>query len=242
MLSDASMRWANFADSFWYLDAMGSKARHGYDVFCRQDFVGIDYGLLNPRTNDPLPDYFAGLVWGQTMGAGVVQATSNDTDHVRAYAHCTPSPPATSASVPRRSKGNAATTSGAGSLTLLLMNLKNTTVAASDAGSGSNTKANVVDNDDDDDNNTMHITIDGVVGCTPSSCPHSRFTLSGPQGTNSTQVALNGQLLELDAQTGRLPSMPFAPERVNATSNVVAVAPATIVFLVFDGAGTAVGC
>ena len=37
-----SMRWANFGDSFWYLDAMGSKAANGYSVFCRQDFVGID--------------------------------------------------------------------------------------------------------------------------------------------------------------------------------------------------------
>ena len=37
------MRWANFADSHWYLDAMGVKAASGYSVFCRQDFVGIDY-------------------------------------------------------------------------------------------------------------------------------------------------------------------------------------------------------
>jgi hypothetical protein len=38
------MRWANFADSHWYLDSMGVKAANGYSVFCRQDFVGIDYG------------------------------------------------------------------------------------------------------------------------------------------------------------------------------------------------------
>ena len=36
-----SMRWAHFADSFWFLDAMASKAKHGYAAFCRQDFVGI---------------------------------------------------------------------------------------------------------------------------------------------------------------------------------------------------------
>jgi heparanase 1 len=33
-------RWANFADSQWYLDAMGVKAANGYKAFCRQDFVG----------------------------------------------------------------------------------------------------------------------------------------------------------------------------------------------------------
>jgi hypothetical protein len=32
----SSMRWANFGDSFWYLDAMATKAAHGYSVFCRQ--------------------------------------------------------------------------------------------------------------------------------------------------------------------------------------------------------------
>ena len=38
----SSMRWANFADSFWYMDAMATKAAHGFSVFCRQDFIGAD--------------------------------------------------------------------------------------------------------------------------------------------------------------------------------------------------------
>jgi hypothetical protein len=38
------MRWANFANSFWYMDAMAAKAAHGFSVFCRQDFIGADYG------------------------------------------------------------------------------------------------------------------------------------------------------------------------------------------------------
>lgn len=32
----SSMRWANFADIFWYADALGATARNGYDAFCRQ--------------------------------------------------------------------------------------------------------------------------------------------------------------------------------------------------------------
>ena len=40
----SSMRWANFANSFWYMDAMATKAAHGFSVFCRQDFIGADYG------------------------------------------------------------------------------------------------------------------------------------------------------------------------------------------------------
>merc|ERR1712048_136653 len=84
----SSLRWANFADSFWYLDAMASKAANGYSVFCRQDFVGIDYGMLDCATNNPLPDYYAGILWSQLMGMNVLQTTSSDTNTVRAYAHC----------------------------------------------------------------------------------------------------------------------------------------------------------
>ena len=45
-----SMRWANWGDTFWYLDAMATKAARGYSVFCRQDFVGIDYGMIDCET------------------------------------------------------------------------------------------------------------------------------------------------------------------------------------------------
>lgn len=41
-----------------YLDAMGSKARHGYSAFCRQDFIGADYGMLDCATHTPLPDFY----------------------------------------------------------------------------------------------------------------------------------------------------------------------------------------
>ena len=64
-----SMRWANFGDSFWYLDAMGTKAAGGYSVFCRQDFIGADYGMLDCATESPLPDYYAGILWSKLMGA-----------------------------------------------------------------------------------------------------------------------------------------------------------------------------
>eukprot|EP01052_Picozoa_sp_SAG31_P001767 SAG31_NODE_59_length_29571_cov_20.443506_27_plen_194_part_00 len=44
--SHSSMRWANFADTFWYLDAMATKAKFGYSAFCRQDFIGIECVIL----------------------------------------------------------------------------------------------------------------------------------------------------------------------------------------------------
>ena len=35
------MRWATFADSFWYADALATKAKFTYAGFCRQDFIGV---------------------------------------------------------------------------------------------------------------------------------------------------------------------------------------------------------
>ena len=213
VLSDANMRWANFADAFWYMDAMASKARAGYDAFCRQDFVGIDYGLLNPRTNDPLPDYFAGLLWRQTMGSGVVNAVSNVSDHVRGYAHCTP----TSTAQGKGDRGD-----NGDDLTVLLMNLQNASTG-------------VTEQDE-----SVTVTLEGITGCSAGACPHTLFTLSGPAGTNSTLVALNGETLSLDPHTGLLPPMPFSGLRGN--DNKIQLAPATIAFVVIDGAGKAAGC
>jgi len=102
------MRWANFADTFWYLDAMAAKAANGYSVFCRQDFVGIDYGMVDCATYDPLPDYYGGILWSKLMGTSVIATKSSDANTVRAYAHCS-----------AKSDDN---------LTLLLLNLASTQV------------------------------------------------------------------------------------------------------------------
>ena len=71
--SHTSMRWANFRDVIWYADALASKAKSGYQVFARQDFVGIDYGLLDCVTHDPLPDYFVAVLFHRLMGSGVLR-------------------------------------------------------------------------------------------------------------------------------------------------------------------------
>ena len=104
--SPSSERWAGFADSHWYLDSMGAKAAHGYSVFCRQDFVGIDYGMLDCSTYAPLPDYFSGILWSRLMGSVVLRAAS-DSPTLRSYAHCAPG-------------------AAAGVATLLLINLEPT--------------------------------------------------------------------------------------------------------------------
>ena len=86
------MRFAVFGDSIWYADSLALKAYHGYDLYCRQDYVGADYGMVDCLTGTPLPDFYTALVWNSVMGTGVLDAqvpTDNATS-VRAYAHCSP--------------------------------------------------------------------------------------------------------------------------------------------------------
>jgi hypothetical protein len=106
----SSMRWATFADSLWYIDALASAAKLGFEAFCRQDYIGADYGLVDCSTGAPLPDYWSLLLWTRltsptvlsakaaaiktTKGAGGSSAGNGKQEDVRSnlrlYAHCTP--------------------------------------------------------------------------------------------------------------------------------------------------------
>lgn len=92
----SSMRWAVYGDSLWYADALGAKAAAGYAGFCRQDYIGADYGLLDCSTGTPLPDFYTALVWTHVMGPIVLRAELRDSGGhalgddavVRAAVHC----------------------------------------------------------------------------------------------------------------------------------------------------------
>ena len=187
---------------------MGSKAKHGYSAFCRQDFVGIDYGMIDPETNDPLPDFYAGILWSQLMGTGVIRAISSADQSVRVYAHCTPDAP-----------NSGESTNGA--LSVLLLNL---------ASAGAQ---------------TTKVRLEGIAGCDAVSCVRMEWRLSGPNGTNATQVALNGGILALDA-SGRVPPLPGrevgATPRPGSPQHVIDLPGATVAFLRFKGAAQSLGC
>jgi|EP01043_Picozoa_sp_COSAG02_P026690 hypothetical protein len=36
-----------YASGLWWLPALGEKAKSGHSIYCRQDLVGGDYGLLH---------------------------------------------------------------------------------------------------------------------------------------------------------------------------------------------------
>ncbi|XXG46806.1 hypothetical protein AAC387_Pa02g1555 [Persea americana] len=96
----------HFVYSFWYLDQLGMASKYGTKVYCRQSLIGGNYGLLNTTTFKPNPDYYSTLLWHRLMGKAVLGTNFSGSSYLRTYAHC--------------SKGKAG-------VTLLLINLSNTT-------------------------------------------------------------------------------------------------------------------
>ncbi|KAF7050061.1 hypothetical protein CFC21_058475 [Triticum aestivum] len=96
-----------FMNSIWYLDQLGMASKYNTKVFCRQTLIGGNYGLLDTQTFLPNPDYYSALLWHRLMGNGVLSVDINAPRKLRAYAHCT-----------KRHKG----------ITILLINLSNSTV------------------------------------------------------------------------------------------------------------------
>ena len=52
--------------------------------FCRQDYIGADYGLVDCSTGTPLPDFYTALTWTRTMGEKVLDVAATGTKTGRA--------------------------------------------------------------------------------------------------------------------------------------------------------------
>ena len=78
-----------FADTLWWLDELGRLARRGEKVVVRQTLSGSDYGLVDDRTLEPNPSYWASWLWRDLMGTRVLDAAVGPASaSLRAYAHC----------------------------------------------------------------------------------------------------------------------------------------------------------
>ncbi len=73
----------------WWLDLLGRMARIGIQCVFRQTLVGSDYGLLDPETFDPRPDYYASFLWKRLMGGGVVRLPPSPLKKLLWYCHTT---------------------------------------------------------------------------------------------------------------------------------------------------------
>lgn len=87
-------RWAaTFLDVFRYLNQLGLLARRGVQVHMHNTLAASDYGLLDEKTYEPRPDYWAALLWHKLMGATVLDAGAAPEPNLHIYAHCLPGRP-----------------------------------------------------------------------------------------------------------------------------------------------------
>ncbi len=82
-------RWAAaYLDSFRYLDQLGQLARRSVKVVMHNTLAASDYGLLDEKTLAPRPNYWAALLWHNTMGTTVLDAGSAPSSSIHLYAQC----------------------------------------------------------------------------------------------------------------------------------------------------------
>ncbi len=87
-------RWAStYLDSFRYLDQLGRLARSNVQVVLHNTLAASDYGLIDEKTLIPRPNYWAALLWHNTMGTAVLDAGPAPGNSVHLYAQCMKSHP-----------------------------------------------------------------------------------------------------------------------------------------------------
>lgn len=81
--------WATtFLDTFRYLIEHGSLAQRGVKVIMHNTLASSDYGLLDPNTIEPRPNYWATLLWHDLMGTTVLDPQISPAPNIYAYAQC----------------------------------------------------------------------------------------------------------------------------------------------------------
>jgi hypothetical protein len=78
---------ATFLDSFRYLDQLGRFARRGVAVVFHNTLASSEYGLLDQKSFEPRPNYWAALLWRRLMGTTVLDAVGSEAG-LHLYAHC----------------------------------------------------------------------------------------------------------------------------------------------------------
>jgi heparanase len=82
-------RWAStFLDSFRYLNQLGLLATLGVQVHMHNTLASSDYGLLDEKTYEPRPNYWAALLWHKVMGTTVLDPGASPSPNLHLYAQC----------------------------------------------------------------------------------------------------------------------------------------------------------
>jgi len=82
-------RWAStFLDTFRYLNQLGLLAKLGVQVHMHNTLAASDYGLLDEKTYEPRPNYWAALLWHRLMGNTVLDAGASPSPNLYLYTQC----------------------------------------------------------------------------------------------------------------------------------------------------------
>lgn len=80
--------WSStFLDTFRFVDQLGRLARRDVSVVFHNTLAASDYALIDDRTWQPRPSYWAALLWRRLMGEVVLDAGGNG-QGLNLYAHC----------------------------------------------------------------------------------------------------------------------------------------------------------
>jgi len=77
-----------FADTFRFLNQLGTLAQKGVQIVMHNTLAASDYSLLTSDTLQPKPDFWAAVLWKQTMGTTVLDPGKSSDPALRIYAHC----------------------------------------------------------------------------------------------------------------------------------------------------------
>lgn len=77
-----------FADTFRFLNQLGTLAQKGVNVVIHNTLAASDYSLITTDTLQPKPNYWAAVLWKQTMGTTVLDPHVSSNASLRIYAQC----------------------------------------------------------------------------------------------------------------------------------------------------------
>ncbi len=79
---------ATFRDSFRYVGQLGRLAQRGVKVVAHNTLAASEYALIDSKTLEPRPNYWAALLWRRTMGTTVLERPGFVIPGVELYFHC----------------------------------------------------------------------------------------------------------------------------------------------------------
>jgi hypothetical protein len=81
---------AGFRDTFRYLNQLGALAQRGVKVVIHNTLAASEYGLADPATLEPRPNYWGAVLWRRIMGPVVLASPAGVQGKLRSFAHCAP--------------------------------------------------------------------------------------------------------------------------------------------------------